>query len=82
MKLMRKQTVPAKTWLLEQLERIEYQRKDSHEEIQAEQMNLAGSLLLLTGINHEHEYEVCTQLASHLLEKLPTPRLSDEFDEE
>jgi hypothetical protein len=67
--------------LLEQLERIKYEREDSSEQSHLEQMSLAGALLVLAEINHEREYALCRAAAEHLLGKVPEPDDADLGDE-
>jgi len=65
--------------ILERLARIEYQKDEEDREEQLGQMNLAGVLLPLAKIDHEHEYELCHDVAKHILGVVPEPDEED-FD--
>jgi hypothetical protein len=47
------------------------------DELSADQMSLAHSLLKLANINQEKEHELCRSLAAHLLKNVPEPEEID-----
>lgn len=67
--------------LIEQLDRVTHVKEENREQEQAGRVNLAGHLLLLAGLDHERQYEMCRLLAQHLLETVPEPDDST-FDDE
>jgi hypothetical protein len=62
---------------LERLERIRYEEKKDLEEGGLGQMSLASSILALAEINHEREYDICREVAQHLLGEVPEPDDAD-----
>ena len=67
--------------LVEQLDPVAYEKDENRDQDQVGRMNLAGHLLLLAGLDHERQYELCRLLAHHLLETVPEPDDSN-FDDE
>ena len=57
--------------MLDKLGKLEKEIK-AIEELQG-QANIAESILILSKINHESEYQLCYQVANHLLETIPKP---------
>lgn len=57
--------------ILQRLERIEYKKDESDNEL--EQMGLPSVLLILAEINHEKEYLLCRSIAENLLGFVPEP---------
>jgi hypothetical protein len=47
------------------------------EEFSTEQMNVVSSILELTDITQEKEYQLCRRSAEHLLENVPEPENID-----
>ncbi len=66
--------------LLESLERVTFEEDKKDREGEFSQVNMAGSLLLLAELDHEHEYNLCRAIAQHLLGQIPEPDDAD-FDE-
>lgn len=71
-----------KTALLKQLQPVKYVPAEQKEKTAFEKMNLAGALLALAEIDHEHEYELCLSIAKHLLDKIPEPDDDMNFEED
>jgi len=67
--------------LIGRLDRVRYEKDDDREQEQVGRLNLAGHLLLLAGLDHERQYEMCRLLAQHLLETVPEPDDSAPDDE-
>jgi len=78
---MGKIAIPSRDALLAKLEPIRYEKSEEKGELAAEQMTLAGSLLLLAHINHDKEYQLCRSVAEHLLKTVPEPDDADFGDE-
>lgn len=59
--------------LISRLEPIENKVESNEDEAHLQQMSLAGVLLTLAEIDHEHEYDLCRRAALHLLGEVHEP---------
>ncbi len=63
-----------KAALLRRLEPIKYEPSNKeNEDDEAVEVSLGDSLLTLTGIKHEQEWQLCREVALHLLGEVPEP---------
>lgn len=63
--------------LLKRLDPIRYEKEQGKEEEHFRQMTMAGALLPLAQIDHEHEYVLCRAVAEQLLGTVPEPEEID-----
>jgi hypothetical protein len=59
--------------LLGRLERVKYKPDTDGADDQLQHMSVAGALLALAEIDHDHEYALCTKVTRHLLGTVPEP---------
>jgi hypothetical protein len=59
--------------LLRKLDPIEPEDDESRGEGRLRRISLAAALLSLAEIDHEHEYQLCRSVATHLLGSVPEP---------
>lgn len=58
---------------LERLDRIKHESTDDRPLEAVDQLGMAGALLALADLDHEHQYNLCRSVAEHLLGDLPEP---------
>ena len=64
--------------LLGRLPDIPHEETSFGQDDELRQMSLGAALLMLAEINHDHEYELCREVARHLLGKAREPEDIDQ----
>lgn len=63
--------------LLSHLEELAPEKKDQGADQLVRRVSMATALPTLTEINHENEFKLCRELASHLVGKVHEPEVGD-----
>lgn len=69
--------LPNKELLLNKLPKVKYEAEKSKGSNFLEKMSMTKALLELAKIDHDHEYDLCRQVAGKLLESIPEPDDTD-----
>ncbi len=66
--------------LLEHLKKVTFEEDKKEGIDELSRVSMADSLLMLAELDHEREYNICRDIAKHLLGKVPEPDDADLAD--